>query len=428
MPTVPQSPVNLGTPIARGRRVLRDRLFLALCVGATSVSILTLAILLIAIAMKGWRHLDMGFLSGFPSRRPAEAGFKPALIGSVLLCAVCAAVALPIGVATAVFLEEYKPRATWQRRLHGFIQLNIGNLAGVPSIVYGIIGLTVFVRCFGLLGSPNTSTYDKVLHVHLSAGETIVGLPAENTDNAIVVLSPVMGRIEVPRERIERIDHEYARSHLFNLRSGEIIEGALAIPPDPAGLRITDSSGSVHEFTATEVESYSTRNMLHLGSEGSIFYLRLPLGGSILAGGLTLALVVLPIVVIASREAMRAVPSSLREGAFAMGATRWQVIRSMVLPAAMPGIMTGAILAISRAIGEAAPLLVVGGVLFILFTPRNLMDDFAAMPLQIFNWAGRPQEAFAEVAASGILVLLGILLILNAAAIVVRQRFSRPLS
>jgi phosphate transport system permease protein len=147
----------------------------------------------------------------------------------------------------------------------------------------------------------------------------------------------------------------------------------------------------------------------------------------VLAGGLTLMLVVLPIIIVASQEALRAVPDSLREGALAAGSTRWQMVSRMTLPAAIPGIMTGSILAMSRAIGEAAPMLVIAGVVYITFTPNNLMDDFTVMPLQIYNWAGLPQAEFHQVAASGIIVLLAILLTFNAVAVMIRQKFQKPL-
>ena len=167
---------------------------------------------------------------------------------------------------------------------------------------------------------------------------------------------------------------------------------------------------------------------IEIGDPTTFWYFRLPFGGAVIVGGLTLMLVVLPIVIVSAREALRAVPSSLREAALAAGATRWQMIRKITLPAALPGIMTGSILAISRAIGEAAPLLVVSGVLFIRFAPEHLMDQFTAMPLQIYNWAGRPQEEFHAVAATGIIVLLFLLLAFNTLAIVVRQVFQKPLS
>ncbi|MCI0362979.1 MAG: phosphate ABC transporter permease PstA [Phycisphaerales bacterium] len=306
------------------RRLLKDRLFVILCMIGASLSLLALAILLGSILIQGLGHLDLSFFKDVPSAKPAKAGIGPAMWGSIWVCAACALAALPLGVGTAIFLEEFKPKKPWVRRLHGFLQLNITNLAGVPSIVYGILGLTVFVQLFGIVGNTN----------------------------------------------------------------------------DPG-------------FT--------------FGSPDNWYYFQLPLGRGVLAGGLTLALVVLPIVIIASQEALRAVPDSLREAALASGATRWQMIRQMTLPAAVPGIMTGSILAMSRAIGEAAPMLVIAGVVYITFTPQHLMDEFTVMPLQIYNWAGLPQTEFHKVAATGIIVLLAVLLTFNALAVFIRQRFQQPL-
>ena len=158
------------------------------------------------------------------------------------------------------------------------------------------------------------------------------------------------------------------------------------------------------------------------------YYFRLPFGRSVLAGGLTLMLVILPIIIIASQESLRAVPDSLREGALGMGATPWQVVRNVTLPAAIPGIMTGSILAMSRAIGEAAPVLIICGIVFISYTPGNLMSDFTVMPLQIYNWAALPDAEFQKVAASGIIVLLVVLLSFNGLAVFIRQRMQKPLS
>ncbi len=311
-------------PRSRMRRLLKDRLFVILCMIGASLSLLALAILLGSILIQGLGHLDLSFFKDVPSAKPAKAGIGPAMWGSIWVCAACALAALPLGVGTAIFLEEFKPKKPWVRRLHGFLQLNITNLAGVPSIVYGILGLTVFVQLFGIVGNTN----------------------------------------------------------------------------DPG-------------FT--------------FGSPDNWYYFQLPLGRGVLAGGLTLALVVLPIVIIASQEALRAVPDSLREAALASGATRWQMIRQMTLPAAVPGIMTGSILAMSRAIGEAAPMLVIAGVVYITFTPQHLMDEFTVMPLQIYNWAGLPQTEFHKVAATGIIVLLAVLLTFNALAVFIRQRFQQPL-
>lgn len=307
----------------RGRRA-RSAVFLALCTVVAALSVLILMVLLGSILGQGWQALSWEFLTGTPSRKGDQSGLMPALWGSVLVCGVCAVCSLPLGVGTAVFLEEYKPRGRLARLLHGFVELNIRNLAGVPSIVYGMIALTAFVEMFGLFG-----------------------------------------------------------------------DGTAA---------------------------------LSLGTEEDWYHLRLPLGRSVLAGGLALTLVVLPIVIIASMEALRATPASLREGALATGATRWQVISRLTLPAAAPGVLTGSILAMSRAIGEAAPILAVAGVLYLRFRPRNLMDDFTVLPLQIFNWAGRPQEEFHTIAAGGIIVLLGVLFALNGVAVLLRHKLQRPLA
>lgn len=272
------------------------------------------------VFVQGWHHLDWDFIASYASRKPEKAGIKAALWGSVWACTVCGITALPIGVGTAIYLEEFAPR----NRLTGFIRLNISNLAGVPSIVYGILGLTAFVQMWGFLGSPN----------------------------------------------------------------------------DP---------------------------LITIGTREHWYYLQLPFGRGVLAGGLTLMLVILPIVIVSAQEALRAVPGSLREAALAAGATQWQVVRQVTLPAAIPTIMTGSILAMSRAIGEAAPILVIAGIVFIRFTPANVMDDFTAMPLQIYDWAGRPQSAFHAVAATGIIVLLAVLLTFNAVAVFIRHKLQKPL-
>jgi len=310
-------PVPLATrPI--GRRRLADRAFKWACALVTFLSVGALLVLLGAVVSQGLEHLDWDFLSTGPSRRPERAGFHIAIVGSLWLMILTALFALPLGVGTAVYLEEFAPK----NRITRFIQLNIANLAGVPSIVYGMVALTAFGRFWGLL---------------------------------------------------------------------------------------------------------STKNPIELGDEESFFYLRLPFGNAVLTGALALTLVVLPVVVIASQEALRAVPPTLRQSSRALGATRWQTVASVTLPAALPGIMTGAILAMSRAIGEAAPLLAVGASLFMLFTPDNLMSQYTGMPLQIFNWAGRPQAEFHDVAASGIIVLLGVLLTFNAIAVFIRAKFQKPL-
>lgn len=274
----------------RGRRI-RGAIFAWLCGLATLVGVLALAVLLADVLIDGLPRLDVAFLTSFASRLPERAGVKAALVGSVWVITLTALIAFPVSVAAAIYLEEYA-RRNWVSKA---IQTNIANLAGVPSIVYGILGLALFVRT-------------------------------------------------------------------------------------------------------------------------------LQLGRSILSGALTLALLIMPVLIMASQEAIRAVPSTIREAAYGLGATRWQVVSRQVLPMALPGILTGTILALSRAVGETAPLIMVGAVGFIAFTPQGVMDQFTVLPLQIYSWISRPQDEFRELAAAGIIVLLALLLTLNAVAILLRNR------
>ena len=262
----------------------------------TFLGVVALGLLLWTIYDRGWDRLaaDPGaFFGNFVSRFPARAGIKAALYGTMWLMGLTALFSFPIGLGAAVYLEEFAPR----NRLTNLIEANIANLAGVPSVVYGILGLGVFVRFFEM-------------------------------------------------------------------------------------------------------------------------------GPSLLAGGLTLAIMSLPVIIIAARESLRAVPESIRLAAYALGATKWQAVRHHVLPAAMPGTMTGVILSLSRAIGETAPLLVIGAAVSIFNTPDDVRDPFSALPVLIFNWTSRPQPAFAEAAAAAGIVLLAMLLAMNAVAIFLRNRFS----
>lgn len=276
------------------KRRFRSRLFERICAGVTGLAVLILALLLYDVFVDGYRWVDAQFLNSFPSRFPEKAGIKSALVGTIWLVGFTALIAIPTGVLAAIYLEEYAP----QNRLTHFIEINIANLAGVPSIVFGILGLAIFVRFFGL-------------------------------------------------------------------------------------------------------------------------------GRSVIAGALTMSLLILPVIIIAAKEAIRSVPNSLRLAAFALGATRWQVVRAHVLPSALPGILTGIILALSRAIGETAPLIMIGALTFVAFLPESPMDEFTALPIQIFNWTARPQETFHELAAGGIIVLLTVLLLMNAVAVYIRYRGSR---
>jgi len=276
------------------KRQLRSRLFEWICAGVTGLAVVILALLLQDVFVDGYRWVDAQFLNSFPSRFPEKAGIKSALAGTLWLVSFTALIAIPTGVLAAIYLEEYAPK----NRLTHFIEINIANLAGVPSIVFGILGLAIFVRFFGL-------------------------------------------------------------------------------------------------------------------------------GRSVIAGALTMSLLILPVIIIAAKEAIRSVPNSLRLAAFALGATRWQVIRAHVLPSALPGILTGIILALSRAIGETAPLIMIGALTFVAFLPESPMDEFTALPIQIFNWTARPQETFHELAAGGIIVLLTVLLLMNAIAVYIRYRGSK---
>lgn len=292
------------------------------------------------------RALDWRFLTNFDSRKPENAGILAGMLGTFWVIAMTAFFSVPIGVGAAVYLEEYSTKG----RLTRLIQLNLSNLAGVPSIVYGILGLTVFVRMFGMLGAG--------------------GL-------------------------VER----WTGQHLEGLLWSENFRGWL-IP--------------------------------------------LPFGRVAISGALTLTLLILPVIIIATQEALRAVPPSIRNASLALGATKWQTIRHQVLPAATPGIMTGVILAISRAMGETAPLVMMGAMTFVFFAPGKIdslsaiasnpeglvkapFDVFTVMPIQIYYWVGLPNARWEHVAAAGIVVLLTFLLVLNGLAIYIRNRFSKHL-
>ena len=279
-----------------GRAKLWERIFVALCIGAVLLPALMLCSLLVHLLVDGLPRLSWDFLSAYPSRRAELAGILPAAVGTLYLMMLTAAIALPLGVGAAIYLEEYGKKS----RLAMLVEVNIANLAGVPSVIYGLLGLGLFVRTLGM-------------------------------------------------------------------------------------------------------------------------------GRSLLAGACTLALLVLPVVVVASREALRTVPMATREACLALGATRWQTIRQVVLPQAMPGVLTGCILAVSRAMGETAPLVLVGALSYVTFLPDGIDAPFSALPIQIFNWVSRPQAAFLINAAAAIVVLLVMMLVLNGVAIVLRDRMQQKL-
>lgn len=384
-------------PLAKRHR--KDRIFRRGCQIIASMSAGILAILLIAIVFEGVGALNANFLSGAPDPDPAVAGMFPAIMGSLWLLVLTMLVALPLGVAAAIVLEEFRPKHKVLRKAHAFIQLNITNLSGVPSVVFGILGLTVFVSMFGLFGNerdPLLETGATYVDQFYNQGDFIIEVPIDDP----------MAPETVPVDGMTIYTYE-----------GTAME-----------LNLLGDDDDWPEDEEIAMRSLYSWDLPGRNKERNWWYFRLPFGRGVLAGALTLMLVILPIIIISSQEALRAVPSSLRQASLGLGATPWQTVRRVTLPAAFPGILTGAIIAMSRAIGEAAPLLMIAGIVFITRAPSNLMDDFTAMPLQIYNWAGRPQKEFHDLAASGIIVLLTALLLFNAIAVFLRQKLQKPLS
>jgi phosphate transport system permease protein len=275
-------------------RYRKEKIFKISALSAIIIALIVLIVFLIDIFSDGLLRLSWQFLTSYPSRNPKSAGILSSLVGSTYLIILTGIIAIPIGICSAIYLEEYAKK-NWFTNL---IEINLANLAGVPSIIYGLLGLEVFVRIMNL-------------------------------------------------------------------------------------------------------------------------------GRSLIAGALTMALLVLPIIIMSSREALRAVPLSIREASFALGATKWQTVWHNVLPLAFPGILTGIILALSRAIGETAPLITIGALTYIAFLPEGLTSPFTALPIQIFNWVSRPQPAFAINAAAGIIVLLIVLLSMNGLAIWLRNKYQK---
>jgi phosphate transport system permease protein len=378
----------------------RDQRFRWMCISTATLSVVILIGLLASILVQGLPSLSWTLITAGPEPNPQEAGIRPAIFGTLWVCLICALMTLPIGVATAVLLEEYQPKKRIGRFLYAVIQLNITNLAGVPSVVYGLLGLTAFASMFGLFGTRGQGQAGFEIGVRyydqfFSEGERAILIPVGSPDAPITRPIPGMKALNFYGETIE----PRVLSRDKPLPHGDALQ--YAIYEDEEAGRITQKAW--YHFT-------------------------LPLGRGVLTGALTLMLVILPVIIISSQEALRAVPSSLRAGALGLGATPWQVVWHVTLPSAMPGILTGSILAMSRAIGETAPILIIAGIVYISRSPQHLMDDFTVMPLQIFNWISRPQEEFHSLAAAGIILLLGILLTFNAVAILIRQKLHKPLS
>lgn len=480
------------------KRLRKNVIFNGVCLSATLLALVILVVLLLSILTQGVGSLSLSFLTSLNSSDPHKAGIWTSLIGTMAICLICALAAIPLGVGTAVLIEEFKPKNKWLLRLHGIIDTNIRNLAGVPSIVYGILAVTAFATMFGLFGPMNSGNLaigqswydqyqseDKKLYFVEADGpvrdgearipadpgmtlyrpsESGIGIGEVATDLIWVTSEDIAPRVAAIEEELDAFEDSF-RDGIKEARESrrgpvvadqakaeEIVDAAIQAGtwknPDTTALRdklvklVLDLDGKkgVELIKARKVaieiavdSEYAARmeNVMTIGAPPvrvdtkAWYHLALPFGRGVLAGGLTLMLVILPIVIVASQEALRAVPGSYRQGALALGATKWQSVSKTALPAAIPGICTGTILAISRAIGEAAPILVLGGTGFITSPPRNLMDSFSAMPMTIFQWTKEPEAEYKAIAAAGIIVLLIVLLSFNALAIYIRQRSSK---
>ncbi|MGI9472176.1 MAG: PstA family ABC transporter permease, partial [Rubripirellula sp.] len=291
------------------------------------------------------------------------------------------------------------------------------NLAGVPSVVYGILGLTAFVSMFSLFsdekkaGAPalevGATYYDQFTNL---ASDPFLSMGMDDVAERYFLI-PVESRDAAPSTPTTGM------TAFENREEGLVSVEVIAV--DPVDEPATDA-----EELSRAIDSTSIPGRI---SEKRWYYFQLPFGRGVLAGAMTLMLVILPVIIISSQEALRAVPSSLRAGAAGLGATPWQVVWNVTLPAAVPGIMTGSILAMSRAIGETAPILIIAGIVYIRTTPQHLMDSYTVMPLQIYNWTSRPQQEFHSIAAGGIIILLVILLTFNAVAVLIRHRMQNKL-
>ena len=376
-----------------------------MCLAITMIAVIALLALLGSILVNGVPGLSWSFVTNYTSRDPGKAGILAPLAGSIWISAICAVVALPVGVATALYLEEFAAR----NKFTDLLRLNISNLAGVPSIVYGILGLTLFVRMFGVAGTTQDPAFEiggETFAMYYDVTGEPLRVPVENRS-----VTPTLetGTIAFMQRVLDGPDGELIFTDEWEPIPLTIVADAADAPM---------ASGVIPSVEAGLPVDYEI--------EKPWYYVQFPFGQTVLAGGLTLMLVVLPIVIISSQEAIRSVPRSLRSGSYAMGATKLQTVTRVTLPASIPMIMTGAILAMSRAIGEAAPILVLGVALFITDVPQTLMDPFTVLPMQIYNWSARFQPEFRALAASGIIVLLLVLLAFNAVAVTIRQKFSRP--
>ncbi len=376
--------------------------------------------------------LDSDFLTTPMSSTPALAGVRTALVGSLGLMAVVVLAALPIGVGAAIYLEEYAQHGVVNR----LIETNVRNLAGVPSIIYGMLGLAIFVRAL----APFTSGL--IFHSNFDAPtvETAIERIAPIFDGAVGfgdgVISSQSTIVDAPTvERIVSTFLHFGTPSLTMHGNSSVhdmsnsLAAALDIAVDTVEARGDDDRaierrGNYYRFDLPAAAPISSETYTQLMASLLRINSFSPNGRTLISAGLTLVLLILPIIIINAQEAIRAVPFAIREASFGLGATRWQTIWKQVLPAALPGIMTGTILSVSRAVGETAPLIVVGAATFLVTDPKSPFSQFTALPIQIYQWTARPQGQFADIAAAAIIVLLALMLTLNAAAIVLRNRYS----
>ena len=376
--------------------------------------------------------LDSEFLTMPMSSTPALAGVRTALIGSVGLMAVVVLVALPIGVGAAIYLEEYAKQGFINR----LIETNVRNLAGVPSIIYGMLGLAIFVRAL----APFTSGLIFHYNFDVPTVETVVQRIAPAFDGEIgydgSAITSESAKVGAPA--LQRIVDTFLHFGTPSLtmqgnssvhEMADALADALSIAVDvsivPAdGDHDIDVRGNYYRLDVREAGVFSEDAYYQLLADLARINSFSPNGRTLLSAGLTLVLLIMPIIIINAQEAIRAVPYTIREASYGLGATRWQTIWNQVLPAALPGIMTGTILSVSRAVGETAPLIVVGAATFLVTDPTGPFSQFTAMPIQIYQWTARPQGQYADIAAAAIIVLLTLMLTLNAAAIFLRNRYS----
>lgn len=376
--------------------------------------------------------LDSEFISTPMSSVPALAGIRSALIGSIGLMIVVVLVALPVGVGAAIYLEEYANDSFINR----LIETNVRNLAGVPSIIYGMLGLAIFVRALapftsGLIFNYNVEapTVESVVNrIAPSFNDEIVFVDGDITNNSDLMDDPTLRRVIDTFQYYGTPSLSMMGNSDINDISGSLAE-ALRIGVDVVPLRASDDAdievrGDFYRFDVAESSDFPDETFDMLMERLVRINSFSPNGRTIISAGLTLVLLILPIIIINAQEAIRAVPYAIREASYGLGATRWQTIWNQVLPAALPGIMTGTILSVSRAVGETAPLIVVGASTFLLTDPTSPFSQFTAMPIQIFQWTARPQGQFGDIAAASIIVLLGLMLTLNAIAIFLRNRYS----